>query len=82
LGWDKAPTNGESNFVAPSASNVSFGHSGFTGTMVWIDPKEELVFVMLSNRVHPNAENNEINRQKIRRRIHELVYKAIIPTTK
>lgn len=82
LGWDKAPANRESNFVAESASDISFGHSGFTGTMVWADPQEELVFVMLSNRVHPNADNNQINRQKIRRRIHEMVYQAIQPTIK
>lgn len=82
LGWDKAPSNGESNYVAPSASAVSFGHSGFTGTMVWVDPKEEMVFVFLSNRVHPNAENTEINRKKIRRRVHELVYQAILDTEK
>ncbi|MEZ4903334.1 MAG: hypothetical protein R2822_17020 [Spirosomataceae bacterium] len=31
--------------------------------MVWVDPKEDLVFVFLSNRVHPNAENGEINRK-------------------
>jgi len=78
LGWDKAPANGESNFVASSAAPTSFGHSGFTGTMVWVDPKEELVFVMLTNRVHPNAENTEINRKKIRRRVHEVVYQSII----
>jgi beta-N-acetylhexosaminidase len=82
LGWDKAPANGESNYVAASASPVSFGHSGFTGTMVWADPKEELVFVFLSNRVHPNAENTEINRKKIRRRVHELVYQAILSNEK
>jgi len=77
LGWDKAPVNGESNYVAPSASPLSFGHSGFTGTMVWADPKEDLIFIFLSNRVHPNAENGELNRKKIRRRVHELVYQAI-----
>ncbi|AXE19665.1 glycoside hydrolase [Runella rosea] len=82
LGWDKAPTKGESNYVAPSASATSFGHSGFTGTMVWADPKYDLVFVFLSNRVHPNAENNEINRQKIRRRIHEYVYQSMDITGK
>jgi len=82
LGWDKAPIKGESSYVAPSASSLSFGHSGFTGTMVWADPKYDLVFVFLSNRVHPNAENNELNRQKIRRRVHEYVYQAITDTGK
>jgi beta-N-acetylhexosaminidase len=78
LGWDKAPTNRESNYVAPSASRSGFGHSGFTGTMVWADPEQELVFVFLSNRVYPRADNNELNRQKIRAKIHESVYQSII----
>ena len=77
LGWDKAPADGQSNYVAASASGVSFGHSGFTGTMVWADPAQELVFVLLSNRVYPRADNNEINRQKIRSQIQEAVYEAI-----
>ena len=77
LGWDKAPLDKESNYVAPSASKSSFGHSGFTGTMVWADPEQELVFIFLSNRVYPRADNNELNRQKIRKIIHEIVYRAI-----
>jgi CubicO group peptidase (beta-lactamase class C family) len=79
LGWDKAPSNRESNYVAPSASAAGFGHSGFTGTMVWADPERELVFVFLSNRVCPRADNNALNHQKIRSKIHEVVYKAITP---
>jgi beta-N-acetylhexosaminidase len=82
LGWDKAPTDASSNYVAASASSSSFGHSGFTGTMVWADPAQELVFVMLSNRVHPRADNNEINRQKTRKQIQEIVYEAITDNNK
>ncbi len=82
LGWDKAPANKESNYVAESASASSFGHSGFTGTMVWADPESELVFVFLSNRVSPRVDNNEINRQKIRKMLHEAVYQSIISTEK
>jgi len=77
LGWDKAPLDKESNYVAPSASKSSFGHSGFTGTMVWADPEKELVFIFLSNRVYPRSDNNELNRQKIRKTIHEAVYQSI-----
>ncbi len=79
LGWDKAPANRESNYIAPSASAAGFGHSGFTGTMVWADPEKELVFVFLSNRVYPRADNNALNHLKIRSRIHEVVYNAITP---
>ena len=78
LGWDKAPVDGQSNYVSALVSPVSFGHSGFTGTMVWVDPAQELVFVMLSNRVNPRADNNEMNRQKIRRNVQEAVYQAIV----
>jgi beta-N-acetylhexosaminidase len=78
LGWDKAPTNRESNYIAPSASASGFGHSGFTGTMVWADPEQDLVFVFLSNRVYPRADNNALNNLKIRSKIHEIVYQSII----
>jgi len=61
-----------------AASNSSFGHSGFTGTYVWADPKEELVYVFLSNRVYPNADNYKISKFDIRTNIHQAIYNAII----
>jgi beta-N-acetylhexosaminidase len=78
LGWDRQPDDNDSHFVSTSASAVSYGHSGYTGTMVWIDPKYDLVFVFLTNRVYPNANNNKLNSLKIRRKIHDVVYQAII----
>ncbi len=76
LGFDKPPKEG--NYViAPSAGPRSFGHTGFTGTMMWVDPDEELVFIFLSNRVHPRANNWLINQLNIRQRMHEVVYEAI-----
>jgi len=77
LGWDKLPLDGESNFISNKVSPSSYGHSGYTGTLVWIDPEKELVFVFLSNRVNPSAANNKINTLKIRRRLMDLVYKAM-----
>jgi beta-N-acetylhexosaminidase len=77
LGWDKLPADGESTFISEKASSQAFGHSGYTGTVVWIDPKYDLVFVMLSNRVHPSAANNKINTLKIRRKVMDVIYKAI-----
>jgi beta-glucosidase-like glycosyl hydrolase/CubicO group peptidase (beta-lactamase class C family) len=77
LGWDKLPFDGESNFVSNKVSPSSYGHSGYTGTLVWIDPEKELVFVFLSNRVNPSAANNKINTLKIRRRVMDIVYKAL-----
>ncbi|GAB3980583.1 glycoside hydrolase family 3 N-terminal domain-containing protein [Spirosoma terrae] len=78
LGWDKP--NAESNssvYLASQASPRSFGHTGFTGNVVWVDPDQELVFVFLSNRIYPTAGNNSINTTKLRRRIHEMIYSAI-----
>lgn len=80
LGWDKPnPESTTSVYLGQPASPRSFGHTGFTGNMVWVDPDEELVFVFLSNRIYPTAGNNSINTTKLRRRIHELIYSAVIP---
>jgi beta-N-acetylhexosaminidase len=77
LGWDKTPSDGNSANVSPQASVNSFGHTGFTGTMVWVDPDEELVFIFLSNRVHPDAENASIIAQRTRRRIQDVIYTSL-----
>lgn len=78
LGWDKAPADGNSSYVSPQASVNSFGHTGFTGTMVWVDPEEDLVFIFLSNRVNPDAENTSITTQRTRRKIQDVVYSSLI----
>ncbi|TDE12320.1 glycoside hydrolase family 3 N-terminal domain-containing protein [Dyadobacter psychrotolerans] len=77
LGWDKVPADGNSSYVSPQASVNSFGHTGFTGTMVWVDPDEDLLFIFLSNRVNPDAENAAITSQRTRRRIQDVVYTSI-----
>lgn len=78
LGWDKPnPESTGSVYIAPQASARSFGHTGFTGNVVWVDPDEELIFVFLSNRIYPTAGNNAINTTKLRRRIHEVIYSAV-----
>lgn len=78
LGWDRQnPDSNSSVYLAQQASERSFGHTGFTGNMVWVDPNEELVFVFLSNRIHPTAANTSINTTKLRRKIHEVIYGAI-----
>lgn len=77
LGWNK-PTGEDQASVASMASPNTFGHTGFTGTVVWIDPDKELIFIMLSNRVYPNERNNKLNQLKIRQRMHEAAYNSII----
>ncbi|MBP1672426.1 MAG: Beta-hexosaminidase precursor [Bacteroidetes bacterium] len=65
------------NFDEPSeilpkqVSNLTFGHQGFTGTVYWIDPKEELIYIFLSNRVYPIVEPNNLAKSKIRLILHE-----------
>lgn len=70
LGFDKPEPNVQkASPVCPEASPESFGHSGFTGTMVWVDPQRELVYVFLSNRVHPDSNNSLITATGIRTNI-------------
>ncbi len=79
LGFDKPSItkDDESHPSCESASFRSFGHSGFTGTYVWVDPQEDLVYVFLSNRVHPDASNRKISELDIRTQIHQAIYNAI-----
>ena len=75
LGFDKVGLKlSESYTAAPEASQASYGHTGFTGTMVWVDPDKELVYVFLSNRVHPSASPNRLSKMNIRTIIHGLIY--------
>ena len=76
LGWDKK--DGESDSASEYASDLSFGHTGFTGTMVWADPNEDLVFVFLSNRIYPDADNWRLNQLNIRKKMHDVVYESVI----
>jgi len=55
----------------------SFGHTGFTGTMAWADPKEQIVYVFLSNRIHPDAENKKLVELNIRTEIMQAIYDAL-----
>ncbi|MBN2663750.1 MAG: serine hydrolase [Bacteroidales bacterium] len=71
LGFDKWSQN---QIVAKDASVNTYGHTGFTGTCVWVDPDNEIVYIFLSNRVHPSARNWKINKYKIRQKIHQTVY--------
>jgi beta-N-acetylhexosaminidase len=78
LGFDRPiePAKPNSN-AAFSASPQSFGHSGFTGTYVWMDPAHDLVYVFLSNRVYPTRNNSKLSDLNIRTRIHQVVYDAL-----
>jgi serine-type D-Ala-D-Ala carboxypeptidase len=75
-GWDTPSRPSSSGcYLSPQ----SFGHLGFTGTSLWIDPAVELEVVLLSNRVHPTREDTRI--QQFRPLIHDVVYETIVGQT-
>jgi beta-N-acetylhexosaminidase len=77
LGFDKPePDQLKPSPCSPCASPFSFGHSGFTGTFTWADPRYDLVYVFLSNRVFPDAENTKISRWNIRTDIQDIIYRS------
>ncbi|WP_208501354.1 serine hydrolase [Roseivirga sp. E12] len=79
LGFDKPLVEYNANLssVAKGASEASFGHTGYTGTLVWADPANDLLFVFLSNRVHPTRNNSKIYQLNVRPNIHNLVYELL-----
>jgi len=81
LGFDK-PLIGNDTlkikeaYPAPQVSSKSFGHSGFTGTFVWADPEEDLIFIFLSNRVYPSRTHRNIYNLNIRPVLQQVFYQA------
>ena len=63
--------------TAKDASKVSYGHTGFTGTMVWMDPEHDLLYIFLSNRVHPTRENHRLYELNTRTQIQQVLYDAM-----
>jgi CubicO group peptidase (beta-lactamase class C family) len=61
-------------YPAPAVGPDSFGHSGFTGTLVWADPKNQMVFIFLSNRVHPTRDNRNLYSLRIRQALQQVFY--------
>lgn len=74
LGFDKARYN---YAASKSASRRTYGHSGFSGTCVWVDPDEELIYIFLSNRIYPSPKNDLLKKLSIRQRIHQVIYDAL-----
>lgn len=63
--------------AADVCNKTTFGHQGFTGTCVWADPATGIIFIFLSNRVYPSADNKLINKLDIRTKAQEYIYKAL-----
>ena len=78
IGFDKPVL--DKTLSGPScneASDASFGHSGFTGTLVWVDPEYNLVYVFLSNRIHPNQYNKRLISTDVRTNIQSAIYHSL-----
>lgn len=80
LGFDKPEKDNakrDEPYPSLSASPQTFGHTGFTGTCVWVDPKVNLIYIFLSNRVHPSRNSPGLSQLNVRPKIHEVIYNAI-----
>lgn len=75
-GFDKPVTSLDGGPTCDKVSLESYGHSGFTGTIVWADPVHNINYVFLSNRVYPNAENWKLVKMDIRTKIQSAIYEA------
>jgi uncharacterized protein YbbC (DUF1343 family) len=78
LGWDTRSAEGSS--AGTLFSRRSFGHTGFTGTSIWMDPERDLFVILLTNRVHPTRENNLI--REVRPTVADAVVRALVPPVK
>ena len=77
-GFDKPVFKGqEGGPVCQSASALSFGHSGFTGTLAWADPENQLLYIFLSNSIHPDASNKKLLKMNVRTEIMQVIYDSL-----
>jgi CubicO group peptidase (beta-lactamase class C family) len=76
LGFDRYDEDLPLGYPSKLASSQTFGHTGYTGTCVWVDPKYNLVYIFLSNRVYPRV-TDKLSQLRIRPRIQDVIYEAI-----
>lgn len=78
-GFDKAALADQEGGPACDCnpSPKAFGHSGFTGTLAWADPEENFVYIFLSNRIHPTADNKKLLKMDVRTNIMEVFYESM-----
>ncbi len=77
-GFDKpALPEQEGGPTCKCVSYLSFGHSGFTGTLAWADPETGIVYVFLSNRIHPDASNRKLLDMDVRTNIMQVIYDCL-----
>jgi CubicO group peptidase (beta-lactamase class C family) len=71
--WDPDPAN---RYPSELASPQTYGHTGFTGTCVWVDPKSKLIYIFLSNRLYQQPAN-KLSSLRVRPKIQDAIYQAI-----
>jgi len=76
LGFDRWDPNPKNEYPSKLANSTVFGHTGYTGTCIWIDPQNQLVYIFLSNRVHPQVSTKLLD-LNIRSRIQDAIYETI-----
>ncbi|WP_343562900.1 serine hydrolase domain-containing protein [Sphingobacterium sp.] len=76
LGFDRWDPNPKNEYPSKLANPTVFGHTGYTGTCIWVDPQNQLVYIFLSNRVHPQVSTKLLD-LNIRSRIQDVIYETI-----
>lgn len=76
LGFDRYDPNSQSGYPSKLANSSVYGHTGYTGTCIWIDPQNQLVYIFLSNRVHPQV-SSKLGELNVRSRIQDVIYETI-----
>ncbi len=82
LGFDKPEmADRNSGPTGIFVSESSYGHTGFTGTIAWVDPEYNLIYIFLSNRISPNSYNNKLLDSNVRTEIQDVIYRSILQKT-
>ncbi len=78
LGFDKPEPQPGRGPCADATPSTAYGHTGFTGTCVWVDPQNGMVYVFLCNRTYPDGTNKKLTQLDIRARIQAVLYNALL----
>ena len=76
IGFDKPELDPDDPNTCGCVSESSFGHYGFTGSMAWVDPEKEIIYVFLSNRTYPDESNNSLSEFNISTELQKIVHES------
>jgi CubicO group peptidase (beta-lactamase class C family) len=75
------PDQSKGSPCSKSTPSSAFGHQGFTGTCAWADPENDLIYIFLSNRIHPDVSNDKLMKLNVRTSIQEVIYESFTDQT-